>query len=83
MWQKLVAYIRELLLFADKMENQRKDIRDLQDEVRQLTVTMRLLIGEMDHFRKIEQSEREKLELRLKIALLESNKQLPPSETEK
>ncbi len=80
MWQKVLDSLRLFFNISEEMRRNRETIERLEKENQQFSLALQMIARELEYSRKEEQSEREKLELRLKIALLESGKSLPPSD---
>ena len=72
MWQKILDAIRLIFNFSEELRHSRETIERLESENRQFSIALQLMAREMEHLRKEEQSEREKLELRLNLALAKS-----------
>lgn len=83
MWQKVIDSLRLFFTISEEMRRNREAIERLEKENQQFGLALQMIARELEYSRKEEQSEREKLELRLKIALLESGKSLPCGEDEK
>lgn len=75
--QKILDSIRLIFNFSEELRRSRETIERLESESRQFSIAPQLMAREMEHLRKEEQSEREKLELRLNLALAKSQHQLP------
>lgn len=88
MWQKLYEITNLLFNFGKDVQQNRTDIAQLQAEVRQLTATthdefgkmreaIQRLAYEVQRVQENDAHEREKMEFRLEIQRLNSQKQLP------
>lgn len=80
MWSKLFTYFRSLLSVFETLQGLRKDVDDVQDEMQKHALALQIMAREMEHQKTFEAQEREKLELRIKLALSEARNQnqLPP-----
>ncbi len=78
MWQKLSDLARSVLTFGEALQQNRADIKELQHEVRQLSMALQLLAREVQHTRESEKQEREKIILQLENQLLRFERRLPP-----
>lgn len=85
MWSKLFTYFRSLLSVFETLQGLRKDVDDVQDEMQKHALALQIMAREMEHQKTFEAQEREKLELRIKLALSEARNQnqLPPVKEEK
>ena len=85
MWSKLFTYFRSLLSVFETLQRLRKDVDDVQDEMQKHALALQIMAREMEHQKTFEAQEREKLELRIKLALSEARNQnqLPPVKEEK
>lgn len=79
MWQKVLDAIRLVFNFGEELRHNRETVDRLERENQQFATALQLMARELEHVRKEQQSERENLELRLKLALSEFKNQLPPS----
>ncbi len=77
MWQKIYDLFRLVLNLGEDLRQNRADVERLEQEVRELTLMVHRLAFEVQRVRENEAHEREKLELRLKVQVLESGRQLP------
>ena len=76
MWQKFAEFTKSLININETLQQNKSDIKELQREVRQLSLAIQLIGQEMQHSREREASEREKMALRLEVSLLKM-RQLP------
>ncbi len=79
MWEKIYNYGRMLFNLSEDLKANRDNTERLEQEVRDLTTVVRQLAFELQRTRENQAHEMEKLELRLKLELLQSVKQLPPA----
>ena len=79
MWKKLLAYFTHLLTLADATERNRAEIKDIHQELRNLTATVQSLYHEQQSLRSDQRHEMEKLALRLENELLRFERRLPPA----
>ncbi len=80
MWQKIYDLFRLVFNLGEDLRQNRANVERLEQEVRELTLMVQRLAFELQRVRENEAHEREKLELRLKVQVLESGKQLPSGE---
>ncbi len=78
MWQKPSDLARTLFTFGETLQQNRADIKELQREVRQLSMALQLLARYVQHGRESEKQEREKMILQLENQLLKFERRLPP-----
>ena len=83
MWQKLADLAKTLLSYGEILQQNRSDIRELQQEVRRLSTALQLLAREIQHMRETERQEREMVKLQLDNALLRFEHRLPPAKDER
>jgi hypothetical protein len=83
MWRNFYQYARQLLTLKHQTEKNTEDIKELRQELKQLTDAVRDVVYEIRRMKENEAHEREKLILRLENTLLRSNLELPPEDTEK
>ena len=76
MWNKLLDYLRHLLLHKEQTEKNTSDLKKVKQDVEDMTLIMQRFGLELSHLQQMEASEREKLMLRLENVLL-SQKSLP------
>lgn len=81
MWDKIYNFARMLFNLSEDLKANRDNTERLEQEVRDLTAVVRQLAFELQRTRENQAHEMEKMELRLKLELLQSGRQLPP-ETE-
>ena len=79
MWQRLSDLAKTLITFGETLQQNRADIKELQQEVRRLSTALQLLAREAQHTREAEAKEREMLELQLENAFLKFEKRLRPA----
>lgn len=79
MWEKIYNFGRLIFGLSEDLKENRANSERLEQEVRDLTMVVRQLAFELQRTRENEAHEREKLELRLRIELLQSGKTLPQS----
>ena len=78
MWEKIYNFGRLLFNLGEDLKENRANSERLEQEVRDLTLVVRQLAFELQRTRENQAHELEKIELRLKLELLQSGKQLPP-----
>ena len=78
MWEKIYNYGRMLFNLSEDLKANRDNTERLEQEVRDLTTVVRQLAFELQRTRENQAHEMEKMELRLKLELLQSGRQLPP-----
>ena len=78
MWDKIYNFGRMLFNLSEDLKANRDNTERLEQEVRDLTAVVRQLAFELQRTRENQAHEMEKLELRLKLELLQSGRQLPP-----
>ncbi|MDQ3397473.1 MAG: hypothetical protein M3511_06825 [Deinococcota bacterium] len=78
MWEKIYNFGRLLFNLSEDLKENRTNVERLEQEVRDLTMVVRQLAFELQRTRENQVHELEKMELRLKVELLRSGKQLPP-----
>lgn len=78
MWDRIYNFGRMLFNLSEDLKANRANVERLEQEVRDLTAVVRQLAFELQRTRENQAHELEKTELRLKLELLQSGKQLPP-----
>ena len=78
MWEKIYNFGRMLFNLSEDLKDNRANVERLEEEVRDLTIVMRQLAFELQRTRENQAHELEKVELRLKLEVLQSGQQLPP-----
>lgn len=79
MWDKLWKLLQTVITLAKDLEQTRKDVRDIQQELMKLTMAVQHLAGEIQHAKREDASEREKMAMQLQIEFLKFEKRLPTS----
>ena len=77
MLKQLFSLARQILNFAQETERNRSDIKELRQELKELTAVIQRLIYEQRSAAELETQEREKLLLRLQNELLRFERRLP------
>ncbi len=77
MWERIYNSLRVVFNLGAELKSLRDKNERMQDEIKGLTDNMQRLAFELEYHRQNEAHEREKLELRLKIEMLQ--RQLPPA----
>jgi predicted RNase H-like nuclease (RuvC/YqgF family) len=79
MWRQLYDYARQLLTLKVQTEKNAADIKEMRQELKDLTAVVQRLAFEVQRLRDNEVHEREKMALRLENALLRFERRLPPA----
>ncbi len=74
MWKQLFDLAKKIAFLAQDTQKNRADIKDLQNQMEELTETVRQIAYDTRRDRENEAHEREKLLLRLEVALLRSER---------
>lgn len=82
MWQKVLDSIRLIFNVGEELRRSRETIERLERENQQFSTALQLMARELEYLRNEEKSEREKLELRCKLALSEFKNQQSLKERE-
>ncbi len=82
MWKTITDLLSSVFTLTYRLEKQEQGLKDLQREVRELTVLLHRLAYEQQRNQERETSEREKFMLRVENQLLKANRQLPPPDDE-
>ena len=82
MWQKIYNFGRMIFNLSEDLKENRANTERLEQEVRDLTAVVRQLAFELQRTRENQAHEMEKIELRLKLELLQAGRPLPPNSTE-
>jgi archaellum component FlaC len=82
MWERIYNFGRMLFNLSEDLKANRDNTERLEQEVRDLTTVVRQLAFELQRTRENQIHELEKMELRLKLELLQSAKQLSPKTRE-
>ncbi len=77
MWEKFYNFGRMLFNLSEDLKENRANTERLEQEMRDLTMLVRQLAFELQRTRENQKHELEKIELRLKLEMLQSVKQLP------
>lgn len=78
-WDQVANFSKQLFMQAQETQKNKGDIKELQQEVKELSATVQRLIYEVHRMGENEQHEREKMALRFELELLRSQRQLPIS----
>ena len=78
MWEKIYNFGRMLFNLSEDLKANRDNTERLEQEVRDLTAVVRQMAFELQRTRENQAHEMEKLELRLRLELLQRAKSLPP-----
>ena len=81
MWEKIYNFGRMVFNLSEDLKANRDNTERLEQEVRDLTTVVRQMAFELQRTRENQVHEMEKLELRLKLELLQGAKSLPPETT--
>lgn len=76
MWKQIYESLKQLVLLSEQTRENRREIKALRQELRDLTAVVERLAHEMRRARENQAHEREKLELRLENALLRFERRL-------
>ena len=79
MWRQFYDYAKQLMGLAEKTEKNIADIKEIRQELKELTAAVQRLAYEVHRNQENEAHEREKMVLRLENALLRFERRLPPS----
>ena len=82
MWQRIYNFGRLVFNLSEDLKKSRENAERLEQEVRDLTAVVRQLAFELQRTRENQAHEMEKIELRLKLELLQSGRELPTPPTE-
>ncbi len=74
MWKQLLDLAKKIAFLAQDTQKNKADIKDLQNQMEELTDTVRQMAYDARRGRENEANEREKLLLRLEVALLRSER---------
>ncbi len=74
MWKQLLDLAKKIAFLAQDTQKNKADIKDLQNQMEDLTETVRQMAHDIRRARENEAHEREKLLLRLEVALLRSER---------
>lgn len=77
LWNQIADFSKQLFMQAQETQKNKGDIKELQQEVKELSATVQRLIYEVHRLGENEQHEREKMALRFELELLRSRQQLP------
>lgn len=84
MWNQIGEYIKQVFLFQQETQKNKADIvelrqelKEVRQELRNLTAAVQQVAHEMIRSHENEQHEREKMALRFELELLRSTRQLP------
>lgn len=80
MWQQLFDYTRQLFALKNQTEKNSEDMKELQKQVRELSVTLQQVINLVYRNHESERHERELLALRMENILLRADRSLPSGE---
>lgn len=82
MWKTITDLLSSVFTLTYRLEKQEQGLKDLQREVRELTMLMHRLAYEQQRHQEREAGEREKFMLRVENQLLRASRQLPPPDDE-
>lgn len=77
--KQLLDYVRQLFALTQTLEENKREIKELRQEVEQLTGVVRHLAYDLRFSLNDEKHEREKLVLKLENEMLKFERRLPPS----
>ena len=77
MWQQFFDGLKKLILLKEQTDRNIADIKELQKDVKELTLVVRDLIYEVRGNKKEEGYERENMALRLQNEMLKFERRLP------
>ena len=91
MWEKLLSWARFLWDAGQKSEQNSRQLGEAQEQIQRLSELNKLLYIQLEHERQLRQEQieslrreiadsQEKIELRLRLELSETLRQLPPRE---
>ena len=76
MWKQIYESLKQLVLLSEQTRENRREIKALRQELRDLTAVVERLAHEMGRASENQAHEREKLELRLENTLLRFERRL-------
>ncbi len=76
MWKQIYESLKQLVLLSEQTRENRREIKAVRQELRDLTAVVERLAHEMRRASENQAHEREKLELRLENALLRFERRL-------
>lgn len=82
MWKQLFDLAKQITFLAQDTQKNKESIKELQNQMEELTETVRQIAYEMRRDRENATHEREKLLLRLEVALLRSERRTVTGKTE-
>jgi predicted nucleic acid-binding Zn-ribbon protein len=80
-WREFYEYARRLFTLKDQTDKNTEEIKELRQELKQLSEVVREVVYEIRRMKDNEAHEREKLALRLENMLLRSERGLPPPDS--
>ena len=83
MFKQIVDLVRQMLLLLRDVEQNKRDIATLKEQLAETNELVRQLALEMRHAREREQQEREKFILKVENTLLRSGRQVPSAKERK
>jgi uncharacterized protein YoxC len=82
MWAKILDLARILFTFSEGLQQNRADIKELQQELRDLTSAVQQLANEIRRVAENDSHEREKLGLQIENEMLRFERRLPDQHKE-
>lgn len=76
MWKQLASFVKQMLLLTEESKHHASDITKLQEQMRDLTLALEQLRYEIRRVSDRDESEREKMTLRLEAQLLRFERRL-------
>lgn len=83
MWKQIFEMAKRLFMLAEDTKRNRDEIKELREEVRRLTAALERLAYETRRVGDRDESEREKLALRLENEMLKFERRLPQAKRDK
>ncbi|HEX8149295.1 MAG TPA: hypothetical protein VF591_19085 [Pyrinomonadaceae bacterium] len=78
LWKDFASLVQKVFTLSKELEQNRADIKELRQDVRALVLRVEQIANRLEMLDAREEAEREKLTLRLQVALLKFDRRLPP-----
>jgi uncharacterized protein YoxC len=79
MWKTLLSFAQNVLTIAKDLDHFRHDLKDLEKQVFHLSLKVQELSDKNNLLAQDQQNDIEKLQLQLKVILMEFERRLPPT----